>query len=63
MAKKGETRKKMMLLNSQGLSGVPPARGEKGKKTGIEKKSVMEMFHFLTYQTRGYKIPLWNLII
>ena len=46
MAKKGETRKKMMLLNSQGLSGVPPARGEKGKKTGIKKNSEMEMFHF-----------------
>ena len=51
MAKKGETRKKMMLLNSQGLSCVPPARGEKGKKTGIEKNSEMEMFHFFTNQT------------
>ena len=59
MAKKGETRKKMMLLNSQGLSGVPPARGEKGKKTGIEKNSEMEMFHFFDlsniYQTRSSK--------
>ena len=48
MAKKEERRKKRkMLLNSQGLSGVPPARGEKGKKTGIEKNSEMETLHFL----------------
>ena len=45
----------MMLLNCQGLSGVPPARGEKGKKTGIKKYSEMEMFHFLTYKHEDTK--------
>ena len=44
--KRRKKEKRMILLNSQGLSCVPPARGEKGKKTGIEKNSVMEMFHF-----------------
>ena len=37
--KRRKKEKRMILLNSQGLSCVPPARGEKGKKTGIEKNS------------------------